>query len=73
LIQKLWRSRTLGGYEDGCDGFCRAVGWQVGIEHGPGRSAAPKLLGGDTGHSITLFEESAPAGTETILHLFEAR
>ena len=35
----------------------------------PGRSAALKLLGGDTGDSIMLFEETAPAGTETTFHL----
>ena len=35
----------------------------------PGRSAALKLLGRDTGDSIMLFEETAPAGTETTFHL----
>ena len=35
----------------------------------PGRSAALKLLGGDTGDSIMLFEETAPAGTDTTFHL----
>ena len=35
----------------------------------PGRSAALKLLGGETGDSIMLFEETAPAGTETTFHL----
>src|SRR5262245_63326656 len=35
----------------------------------PGRSAVLKLLGGDTGNSIMLFEETAPAGTETTFHL----
>ena len=34
----------------------------------PGRSAALKLLGGETGHSIMLFEETAPAGTDTTFH-----
>jgi quercetin dioxygenase-like cupin family protein len=34
----------------------------------PGRSAALKLLGGDTGDSIMLFEETAPAGTDTTFH-----
>ena len=34
-----------------------------------GRSAALKLLGRDTGDSIMLFEETAPAGTETTFHL----
>ena len=31
----------------------------------PGRSAALKLLAGDTGDRIMAFEETAPAGTET--------
>ena len=35
----------------------------------PGRSAALRLLGGETGPSIMLFEETAPAGTETTFHL----
>jgi quercetin dioxygenase-like cupin family protein len=35
----------------------------------PGRSAALKLLGSDTGDSVMLFEETAPVGTETTLHL----
>ena len=34
----------------------------------PGRSAALKLLGGETGDSIMLFEETAPAGTDTTFH-----
>jgi quercetin dioxygenase-like cupin family protein len=35
----------------------------------PGRSAALKLMGRDTGDSIVLFEETAPAGTDTTFHL----
>ena len=35
----------------------------------PGRSAALKLLAGDTGDRIMAFEETAPAGTETTFHL----
>src|ERR1700758_1674636 len=35
----------------------------------PGWSAALKLLGRGTGDSIMLFEETAPAGTETTFHL----
>jgi quercetin dioxygenase-like cupin family protein len=35
----------------------------------PGRSAALKLVGAETGESIMMFEETAPAGTETPLHL----
>jgi quercetin dioxygenase-like cupin family protein len=35
----------------------------------PGRSAALKLLNGETGQSVMMFEETAPAGTETNFHL----
>ncbi len=35
----------------------------------PDRWAVLKLLGGETGDSITLFEETAPAGTDTTFHL----
>jgi mannose-6-phosphate isomerase-like protein (cupin superfamily) len=35
----------------------------------PGRTAALKLLNGQTGESVMAFEEVAPAGTETPLHL----
>src|ERR1051325_10809035 len=35
----------------------------------PGRSYALKLLGGQTGDSVMLFEETAPAGTKSTLHL----
>ena len=35
----------------------------------PGRSAVLKLLGGDTGESIMLFEETVPAGTTSTYHL----
>jgi len=35
----------------------------------PGRSSALKLVGGDTGDSVMMFEETAPAGTETTFHL----
>jgi len=35
----------------------------------PGRSAALKLLNQQTGESVMAFEEIAPAGTETTLHL----
>src|SRR5262250_2849288 len=34
-----------------------------------GRSAALKLVGGETADSIMLFEETAPSGTETTFHL----
>jgi quercetin dioxygenase-like cupin family protein len=35
----------------------------------PGRSAALKLVGGQTAESVMLFEETAPPGTATSLHL----
>jgi quercetin dioxygenase-like cupin family protein len=35
----------------------------------PGRSAALKLLGGETSESIMMFEEGAPVGTVTTMHL----
>jgi quercetin dioxygenase-like cupin family protein len=35
----------------------------------PGRSAALKLLNGETGESVMIFEETAPTGTETTFHL----
>lgn len=35
----------------------------------PGRSSALKLLSAQTGESVMMFEETAPAGTATTLHL----
>ena len=35
----------------------------------PGRSAVLKLLGGATGDSIMMFEETVPAGTKSTFHL----
>jgi quercetin dioxygenase-like cupin family protein len=35
----------------------------------PGRSAALKLLGRETGESIMMFEETVPAGTTSLYHL----
>jgi quercetin dioxygenase-like cupin family protein len=35
----------------------------------PGRSATLKLLGGATGDSVMLFEETVPAGTMSTFHL----
>jgi quercetin dioxygenase-like cupin family protein len=35
----------------------------------PGRSLVLKLLGGETGDSIMLFEETVPAGTKSTFHL----
>ena len=44
-------------------GFVVPPGGGSILSMAPGRSAALKLLGGDTGDSIMLFEETAPAGT----------
>ena len=35
----------------------------------PGRSAALKMLSGETAASIMMFEEIAPANTDTVMHL----
>src|SRR5215204_5125580 len=35
----------------------------------PGRSYALKLLGGETGDSIMMFEETVPTGTKSTFHL----
>ena len=35
----------------------------------PGRSAVLKLLGGATGGSVMMFEETVPAGTKSTFHL----
>ena len=35
----------------------------------PGRSAALKLLGHETGGSVMMFEETVPAGTKSLFHL----
>src|SRR6202030_2934881 len=50
-------------------GFVLMPGGGSVLSMAPGRSAALKLLGRDTGDSIMLFEETAPAGTETTFHL----
>jgi quercetin dioxygenase-like cupin family protein len=38
-------------------------------EMAAGRSSALKLLGGETDESVMMFEETAPAGTQTTYHL----
>jgi hypothetical protein len=50
-------------------GFVVPPGGGSVVSMAPGRSAALKLLGGETGNSIMLFEETAPAGTDTSFHL----
>jgi len=49
-------------------GFVVPPGGGSVLSMAPGRSAALKLLGGATGDSIMLFEETAP-GTDTTFHL----
>ena len=39
------------------------------LEESPGRVMAMKLFGRDTGQSITLFEQTIPAGAKSWLHL----
>ena len=58
-----------GRESNGCEGFCRAAGSSASLEHGAGRSAALKLLGGETAESVMMFEEGAPSGTVTPMHL----
>jgi quercetin dioxygenase-like cupin family protein len=50
-------------------GFVVPSGCGSILSMAPGRSAALKLVGGDTADSIMLFEETAPSGTETTFHL----
>ena len=50
-------------------GFVVPPGGGSVLSMAPGRSAALKLVGGETADSIMLFEETAPAGTETTFHL----
>jgi quercetin dioxygenase-like cupin family protein len=50
-------------------GFVIPSGGGSVLSMAPGRSTGLKLLGRDTGDSIMLFEETAPAGTETTFHL----
>ena len=50
-------------------GFVVPPGGGRRLDMAPGRFSALKLLGGETAESIMLFEETAPAGTETTFHL----
>jgi quercetin dioxygenase-like cupin family protein len=50
-------------------GFVVPPGGGSVLSTAPGRSAALKLVGGETADSIMLFEETAPVGTETTFHL----
>jgi quercetin dioxygenase-like cupin family protein len=50
-------------------GFVVPPGGGSILSMAPGRSAALKLVGGETADSVMLFEETAPSGTETTFHL----
>jgi quercetin dioxygenase-like cupin family protein len=50
-------------------GFVVPPGGGSILSMAPGRSAALKLVGGETADSIMLFKETAPSGTETTFHL----
>ena len=50
-------------------GFVWPPGGGSVLSMAPGRSAALKLVGGETADSVMLFEETAPSGTETTFHL----
>src|SRR5262245_27820089 len=50
-------------------GIVVPVGGGRVLDMGPARSAAVKLLGGETGERVMLFVETAPVGTETTFHL----
>ena len=50
-------------------GFIVPPGGGSVLSMAPGRSAALKLVGGETADSVMLFEETAPSGTETTFHL----
>jgi quercetin dioxygenase-like cupin family protein len=51
-------------------GLVVAAGGGMRLDMGvPGRFAALKLLGRETNESIMLFEETVPAGTESLFHL----
>src|SRR5260370_32986801 len=50
-------------------GFVVPPGQERVWEMAAGRSSALKLLSGETGESVMMFEEAAPAGTQTTYHL----
>ena len=47
----------------------RLPGEEPVLRMGPGRSSALKLLCGETGENVMMFEETAPVGTQTTFHL----
>src|SRR5499426_234236 len=53
----------------GTQGIVVPPGQGLVVNYTPGRSIVLKLLGGATGDSIMLFEETVPAGTKSTFHL----
>jgi quercetin dioxygenase-like cupin family protein len=53
----------------GAQGIVVQPGEGLRSSNSPGREFALKLLGGATGDSIMIFEETVPAGTRSTLHL----
>jgi quercetin dioxygenase-like cupin family protein len=53
----------------GTQGVVVQPGHGAVLNMAPGRSAILKLLGGETGDSIMVFEEIVPAGTKSTFHL----
>ena len=53
----------------GAQGIVVQPGQGPALNMSPGRSAELKLLGGATGGSIMMFEETVPAGTKSTFHL----
>ena len=53
----------------GAQGIVLLPGQGPALNMSPGRSAELKLLGGATGGSVMMFEETVPAGTKSTFHL----
>jgi quercetin dioxygenase-like cupin family protein len=53
----------------GAQGIVVQPGQGAVLNFTPGRSIVLKLLGGETGDSIMMFEETIPAGTRSTFHL----
>ena len=53
----------------GTQGIVVQPGQGAVLNMAPGRSAILKLLGGETGGSVMVFEEIVPAGTKSTFHL----
>jgi quercetin dioxygenase-like cupin family protein len=53
----------------GAQGIVLQPGQGPALNMSPGRSAELRLLGGATGGSVMMFEETVPAGTKSTFHL----